>query len=141
LLLGLAGPLRNYFPIFAKVHPKLNIPHVSLLVLGALAFVFSLLFKMREIITAIVVMRILVQFIAQSIGLIQFRIRFKQEQFPYKMYWFPIPPILGILVWLFVFFSVEWAYTFGAFSIITLGSILFLIQSKKQQKWPYEISI
>ena len=130
----------NYFPIFAKVHPKLNIPHVSLLVLGALAFVFSLLFKMKEIITAIVVMRILVQFIAQSIGLIQFRIRFKQEQFPYKMYWFPIPPILGILVWLFVFFSVEWAYIFGAFSIITIGSILFLIQSKKQQKWPFELT-
>ncbi len=130
----------NFFQVFAKVHPQKNIPHISLLILGALAFVFSLLFKMKEIITAIVVMRILVQFIAQSIGLIRFKIVFSDQQFPFKMWLYPLPPILAILVWLFVFLSVDLAYIIGALVIIVLGSLVFLFQAKKQHKWPFFIA-
>lgn len=127
----------NFFQVFAKVHPKKNIPHISLLILGSLAFVFSLLFKMKEIITAIVVMRILVQFIAQSIGLIRYRLLFKEQKFPFKMWLFPLPAILGIVVWLFVFFSVEWPYVIGASGIVVLGTLVFVSQSYLQKKWPF----
>lgn len=127
----------NFFKVFAKVHPHKNIPHNALLILGALAFVFSLLFKMKAIITAIVVMRILVQFIAQSIGLIRFRYLFKMQKFPFKMWLFPIPPIMAIVVWLFVFFTVDKVYVFGALTIILIGSVVFLLQAKKQHHWPF----
>ena len=49
----------TFFKIFAKTHPKKNFPHVSLLVLGAIAFIFSLLFKLKEVISAILAMRII----------------------------------------------------------------------------------
>ena len=36
---------RSFFPFFKELHPRLHFPHRSLLVLGGIAFVFSLLFK------------------------------------------------------------------------------------------------
>src|SRR6202049_3875005 len=34
----------NFFRVFARVHPKKNFPHISLLFLGTLTFFFALLF-------------------------------------------------------------------------------------------------
>ena len=59
----------NFFSIFARVHPQKNFPHVSLLFLGAVAFVSSLLFKLSTVIAAILATRLLVQFIGQAIGI------------------------------------------------------------------------
>jgi Na+/proline symporter len=43
-----------------------NFPYISLLVMAGLAFVFSLLFRMGEVITAIITMRIIVQFVGRG---------------------------------------------------------------------------
>jgi amino acid transporter len=120
----------NFFKVFAKLHPTKHFPHVSLLVLGGLAFCFSLLFKLKEVITAIIVMRILVQFISQSVGLIALHYRSKKLRLPYRMPLFPLPAILGILVWLFVFFSSDWEFIIGALCIIVSGIILYFIKEK-----------
>jgi amino acid transporter len=120
----------NFFKVFAKLHPTKNFPYISLLVLGGLAFCFSLLFKLKDVITAIIVMRILVQFISQSVGLIALHYRSKKLRLPYKMPLFPIPAILGILVWLFVFLSSDWQYIVGALGIIVSGLILYFIKEK-----------
>ena len=115
----------NFFTVFGKLHPTKNFPYVSLLFLAGLAFVFSLLFKMSEVITAIIVMRILVQFVGQSIGLLLYHQQNKQEAFPYRMWLYPLPPLVGITVWLFVFCSADLKYIFGALGIIALGVLMF----------------
>jgi fructoselysine transporter len=127
----------NYFPVFAKVHPTKNFPHASLLILAAVAFVFSLLFKMKEVITAIIVMRIIIQFVGQSIGLIVLHYKNKDLRLPYRMLLFPIPPLLGILVWLFIFFSADWQFIVGAIGFIAVGVLFFLYQSNKNNLWPF----
>lgn len=124
----------NFFKVFAKLHPTKNFPYISLLVLGGLAFCFSLLFKLKDVITAIIVMRILVQFISQSVGLIALHYRSKKLRLPYKMPLFPIPAILGILVWLFVFLSSDWQYIVGALGIIISGLILYFIKEHYTKK-------
>ncbi|MEI6596159.1 MAG: amino acid permease [Bacteroidota bacterium] len=128
----------NYFSIFSKVHPTKNFPYASLIILAAVAFVFSLLFRMKEVITAIIVMRILIQFVSQSVGLILLHYKNKELKLPYKMLFFPIPPLIGILVWMFVFFSAEWQYIFGALAFIATGVLLFLYQSNRKKLWPFE---
>jgi len=117
----------DFFPVFARVHSNGKFPHVSLLTLGAFAFIFSLLFKMRDVITAIVIVRILIQFISQAVGIIAWHYRRKDQLMPYKMPLFPIPAILSIIIWLFIFFSNKWQYMVGALGIIVSGSLLFLI--------------
>jgi fructoselysine transporter len=127
----------NFFSAFGKVHPTKHFPHVSLLVLAGVAFVFSLLFKMKEVITAIIIMRIMVQFIGQSVGIILYHQKQKAENFPYRMWLYPLPALIGIAVWLFIFFSAEAVYIAGAFGVIALGIIAYLLKAKTQKEWPF----
>jgi fructoselysine transporter len=120
----------NFFNAFGKLHPTKNFPYISLLVLAAAAFAFSLLFKMKEIITAIIVMRILVQFLGQALGLILYHQKHKEEQFPYRMWLYPLPPVVAIIVWGFIFCSAELQYILGALGIIGLGIILFAVRER-----------
>src|SRR6185436_20034282 len=87
-----------FFKAFARLHPSGNFPYVSLLFLGGVAFVFSLLFKLSDVISAILAMRILIQFIGQAIGLLILRQR-KTTLFPYKMPFFPWPVYIAIAMW------------------------------------------
>ncbi|MBA3829562.1 MAG: amino acid permease [Taibaiella sp.] len=121
---------KAFFPAFARVHPKYKIPHVSLLSLGALAFIFSLLFKMKEVITAIVTVRILIQFVSQTVGLIAWHYQKKNEPRPYKMPLFPIPAIICIGIWIFILFSSDRVYILGALGIIASGAILYFVKEK-----------
>lgn len=127
----------NFFSVFGRLHPTKNFPHISLLVLAGVAFVFSLLFKMNEVITAIIVMRIMVQFIGQSVGIILYHQKQKQEKFPYRMWLYPLPALIGIGVWLFIFFSAEAVYIAGAFGVIALGVVAYLLKAKTQKEWPF----
>src|ERR1019366_2177606 len=64
----------NYFRAFARVHPEKRFPTVSLLALGAVAICFCLL-RLADVIAALVVIRILLQFIVQAVGVIVLRRR------------------------------------------------------------------
>lgn len=115
-----------FFPVFGKIHPKHRIPHISLLVLGGLGFLFSLLFKMKEVITAIITMRIVIQFMSQAVGVIAWHYRERDAAArPWRMPLFPIPAIISMIIWLFIFLSAEWYYIAGAGGIIALGVVTF----------------
>ena len=114
-----------FFPVFARVHPKHKIPHISLLTLGGLGFAFSLLFKMSEVITAIIVMRIIVQFMAQAVGVMAWHRRDKER--PWRMPLYPLPAIVSICIWLAIFFSSKLIFIKFAAAIIGVGVLLYLI--------------
>ncbi len=124
---------KSFFSFFAKVHPTLHFPHRSLLVLGAIAFVFSLLFRLKEVIDAILAMRILIQFIGQAIGLLLLFKRKGKSFFPWKMPLYPLPLILAILIWIFIFISTGQKMMIGGLVVISLGLIVFFIA--KKMKW------
>ena len=118
----------HFFPIFAKLHPTRNFPYVSLLFLGGIGFIFSLLFKLENAIRAILAMRILVQFIAQSVGVILLRRRLGKNASPYKMWLYPLPVILSILIWLFVLFSTKYALL--GLALAGVGALVYWLLPK-----------
>jgi amino acid transporter len=120
----------DFFPVFAKVHPRHKFPHVSLLALGGLAFVFSLLFRLGDVISAIIVMRILIQFVSQAFGIMLWHKRSSTFERPYTMPLFPIPAIISVIIWLFIFFSSSWKFMAFAAAIIVLGIVLFQVKEK-----------
>ena len=63
----------NYFKAFAKVHPVHRFPHVSLLALGVVAAAFCFL-RLKDVIAALVVIRLILQFLVQAVGVIVLRI-------------------------------------------------------------------
>ena len=129
-----------FFTVFAKLHPTKNFPYVSLLTLGAVAFIFSLLFKLTDVIKAILAMRILIQFIGQGIGLLLLRKRGKTN-FPYKMPLFPLPVITAMGMWIFLLKSTGSTLILLGFGIISLGLIAFFIKAKVNHEWPFKKSL
>ena len=127
-----------FFKIFAKLHPTKHFPHISLLVLGGVAFVFSLLFKLRDVIDAILAMRILIQFIGQGIGLIWLVKRKGRDHFAWRMPLYPLPVILAILIWGYVFFSTGEKMMMGGLTVITLGTVAYLIKANRNKEWPFQ---
>jgi fructoselysine transporter len=118
-----------FFKIFARLHPTRNFPYVSLLFLGLLGFVFSLFFKMKYAIDGILAMRILVQFIAQAIGVILLRNRNGTKDLPFKMWLYPLPVIFSLVIWLFIFYSTGVMALFGL--LLASGGIVVFYLTKK----------
>ena len=127
-----------FFKVFAKLHPTGNFPYVSLLVLGAIAFVFSLLFKLSDVISAILAMRILIQFIAQAIGLLLLRKARSQNNFPYKMPLFPLPVYLAVIMWAGILISTGLTMVLGGVLAIVTGAIVYFIKAKVNKEWPFK---
>ena len=131
----------QFFPIFARLHPTRHFPYISLLFLGGLAFVFSLLFRLGDVITAILAMRIVVQFVGQAVGLLVLHQRRRREPtaavFPYRMPFFPVPVILAIGVWLFIFFSTGTRFMLSGLTVIGLGGLAFLAMTRWRKSWPF----
>lgn len=126
----------NFFKIFAKVHPTKNFPYVSLLFMGGLGFIFSLLFKLSDVITAILTMRIIVQFVGQSVGVLYWHWLKPNEYRPYRMKLFPLPAVVGIIIWLFILFTSPWPFIAGAAVIISAGALIyfFVIEHQKNRR-------
>ena len=126
----------DFFKIFGKLHPTQHFPHVSLLLIGAIAFVFSLLFRLSDVITAILMMRILVQFVGQAVGLIMVRFKYRDRQLPFKMPLFPIPAIISIGIWMFIFFSSDIKFIWGSLLIIGSGVGVYYLRNGYLKKNP-----
>jgi fructoselysine transporter len=122
----------NFFSVFRKLHPTKNFPYVSLTVLCALGFVFSLLFRLSEVITAILAMRILVQFMGQSVGVILLRRKKDGSKLPFRMWLFPIPVILSLAIWGFLLYHTG-MYALYGMGIALLGLIVYMIVNNKHQ--------
>jgi len=131
----------NYFRSFARVHPEHRFPTVSLLALGAVAMLFCLL-RLADVIAALVVIRILLQFIVQAVGLIVLRKRRPELPRPFRMWLYPVPALLAIAGFTFILvarknFLREIRYSVV---ILVLGLVIYLIRSRRRHQWPFRAS-
>lgn len=127
----------RFFRIFARLHPTRQFPYVSLLFLGGVGFVFSLLFRLGDVIAAILAMRILVQFIGQAVGLLLLHRRRSAPAFPFRMPLYPLPVVLAISVWLLIFSSTGRQFILSGLTVIGLGIGAFLVSASVQKRWPF----
>ena len=119
----------NFFEPFAKLHPTKNFPYISLIVLCALGFVFSLFMRLGDVISSILAMRIIVQFIGQGVGVVLLRKKFGTEGLPFKMWLFPVPIILSVAIWIFLFISTGWFALWGSF-IAVVGVVVYSVKAR-----------
>ena len=129
----------NFFPVFAKVHPTKHFPHVSLLVLGGLGFLFSVSLKLETAIAGILAMRLLVQFIGQAVGVMLLRKKRGTQGLPFKMWLYPLPAVLTIVGWGWLFWQTGTTRKWGVLEIV-LGALAFLVQARKMRQWPFASS-
>jgi amino acid transporter len=130
----------NYFRIFSRVHPKHRFPHVSLLALGAVAAACCLL-RLADVIAALVVIRIMIQFLVQTVGVIVLRVRQPEMPRPFRMWLYPLPALLATFGFLYVLISrknflKEVRY---AVVILVMGLLLYFFFAWKRKEWPFAV--
>ncbi|HEX3534370.1 MAG TPA: amino acid permease [Gemmatimonadaceae bacterium] len=125
-----------FFRVFAKLHPTKEFPYVSLIVLGVLSIVAGF-FSLGTVIDALIVTRILVQFMGQIVGLILLRRNAPDMERPYRMWLYPIPAVVALLGWIFVFATTQIDVIFFGVGVLALGFAAFLLWSWNTKRWPF----
>jgi amino acid transporter len=93
----------HFFSFFARLHPTGQFPHRSLVLIGGIAVV-ACLFDLGTVISALLTSRILIQFVGQIVTVLLLRGRLRPTRsLPFRMPLFPIPAVLALLGWLFIF--------------------------------------
>ncbi len=129
----------NYFRIFARVHPRHQFPDVSLLALGAVSAVFCF-FNLAAVIAALVAIRILLQYILQQVGVIVLRVKRPELRRPFRMWLYPVPPVLALAGFLFIVFSRRHAERelLDAVVVALTGSAIYFARAKRRAEWPFK---
>ena len=125
-----------FFRIFGKLHPTKQFPYVSLLVLGAISILAGF-FSLGTVIDALIVTRILVQFMGQVFGLILLRRRAPAMPRPYRMWLYPVPALVALLGWIFVFATTDARVILFGLGVLALGGLTFLLWSWRTRRWPF----
>jgi amino acid transporter len=131
----------NYFKIFRKVHPKHHFPYVSLLIMGGIAMLFCF-FKLADVVAALVVIRITIQFLAQIIGLLILRQTRPDIPRPFKMWLYPIPALLAIIGFLYVLFmrpNFQKEIRYAAV-LVFIGLVIYFVRAYKRGEYPFNSS-
>ena len=125
----------NYFRAFSAVHPRFHIPHVSLLMLGLVAGLACFL-KLQDVIAALVVIRITLQFLFQSVGVIILRIRRPDLPRPFRMWLYPLPALLATIGFIFVLRDRAKELRYAAVILIA-GIIIYMVRAARRREWPF----
>jgi len=128
----------NYFRYLAAIHPRHAIPHRSLVALGIVAAAFCF-FSLQQVITMLVVTRILLQFFLQHAGVILLRMRRPQLERPFRMPLYPLPPLVAVGG--FIFMLVNRSHALGGLAVAAgigvSGTLIYLFRARRFGQWPF----
>jgi amino acid transporter len=128
----------NYFKIFGRVHPVHRFPHVSLLALGSAGILFCF-FPLADVISALVVIRILLQFILQAVGVVVLRIRRPDLPRPFRMWLYPLPAILAFVGFAYIVWNRHDAFKEIRYTavILIVGLTIYAVRAFRNREWPF----
>jgi amino acid transporter len=117
----------HFFRPLAATHPRDDFPHRSLLLVGAISAV-ACLFDLVTVIEALLTSRILIQFVGQIITVFYIRSRPNlRAQLSYRMWLFPLPALIALAGWFYVFGAAKPATILYGLGSMLLGLIVFAI--------------
>jgi amino acid transporter len=128
----------NYFHFLAAIHPRHGIPHRSLVTLGVVAAAFCFL-TLTQVITLLVITRILLQFFLQHIGVMLLRRQRPELDRPFRMPLYPLPPLLAMAGFTFMLANRSHALQGLAVAggIAVTGTAIYLWRAKRSGQWPF----
>jgi len=129
-----------FFQVFARLHPAKNFPYISLVVLGIISIVCSF-FSLGIVIDALITTRILIQFMGQIFAVTLLRKQSPKTARPYRMWLYPLPSIVALVGWIFIFATTEWPVILLGLGTLALGAVCFFVWSWYTQRWPFALPI
>src|SRR6184192_3292202 len=125
-----------FFKVFARLHPSKGFPHVSLVMLGVLSILAGFV-SLGMVIDALITTRILVQFIGQIGAVTLLRRRAPDLPRPYRMWLYPLPSLIALLGWIFIFATTPPTVVAFGLGALLLGAVCFGAWSWKGRTWPW----
>ncbi len=125
-----------FFKAFSQLHPTEQFPHVSLVVLGVIAILCSAL-SLGAVIDALLVTRIVVQFVGQIGAVILLRRRRPDLPRPYRVWLYPVPLAVALAGWVFVFATTQPPILLFGLAMLAVGGAGFAVWSWRGKTWPF----
>lgn len=126
----------RFFKAFAKVHPTKHFPTFSLLFLG-ITSTFTCLLNLDMIISALMVIQIVTQFIPQVLAVTMIRRYRKDIARPFRMWLYPVPSLVALAGWLWMLIGSGWHFILLGSAILLFGIGAYLLQAKQNREWPF----
>jgi amino acid transporter len=126
----------RFFSAFGRLHPTRNFPWVSLIFMGVSSAVASLL-DLSDLITALVVIQVLVQFMAQVVAVTMIR-RYRPDiQRPFQMWFYPVTSVIAFAGWGFILVASGLKFILWGIALIAVGIGAYLWRARVQAEWPF----
>jgi amino acid transporter len=125
-----------FFKPFGWLHPRLHFPYISLLAMGLVTAVACFL-PLATVINALIALTLWSQFIAQIVGLTILRHKQPGLVRPYREWLYPVPSILALAGWIYVFQASGWSAIRVMLGWTALGIIAFLVWARIEHVWPF----
>jgi amino acid transporter len=125
-----------FFKPFGWLHPRLRFPYISLLAMGLVTAVACFL-PLATVINALIALTLWSQFIAQIVGLTILRHKQPGLVRPYREWLYPVPSILAMAGWIYVFQASGWSAIRVMLGWTALGIIAFLVWARVEHVWPF----
>lgn len=125
-----------FFRQFARLHPRHQFPVVGVLVMGLLTAFFSF-FSLATVISMLTAVIVLVQAVAQIVALTVLRRRQPGLRRPYRQWLYPIPSIIALIGWIYVYYASGWLPIILSLAWVVVGIVAFIIFAKVENIWPF----
>jgi len=121
---------------FGRLHPKHGFPHVALLTMGVV-MAAGTFFDLTQVINMLLAATIIVQSAAQIVALVVLRKRQPELRRPYRQWLYPVPCIVAMLGWIYVYVSASTLSLILSGAWIVAGLVVFMVWAKVNKAWPF----
>jgi len=74
------------------------------------------------------------------LALVLLRKRAPEMVRPYKMWLYPLPALLALIGWIFIFATTAWPVMLLGLGTLALGAIFFFAWSWHSRRWPFALA-
>jgi len=132
-----------FLELFGHEHPTKGFADYSLLFMGFFSCIFCFL-DLGVVIEGMMTTNIVAMFLSNSLSLVYHRWTHPDFDRPYTMPLYPLPVIIQVTMFSFIFLTSDnWVISGGnpllelGMAFLFLGSLLFLWQAMKKNEWPF----
>jgi amino acid transporter len=127
----------HFFSAFGRLHPTRSFPSFSVIFMGISSAVMCL-FSLEAVIKELLVIQIITWFGAQCAAVVVIRRYRKEIVRPFTMPLYPLPVLIALGGWLFIFTTSGRWYILSAFGLVILGVGAYLARARSLKAWPWD---
>jgi amino acid transporter len=127
----------RFFRVFGRLHPSKNFPYISVAFIG-ITSAFASLLDLSDLITALIVIQVLVQFMAQVVAVTLIR-RYRPDiRRPFQMWLYPVTSIIAFAGWGFILAASGLKFILWGLALVAFGVIAYMWRARAQREWPFQ---